>query len=84
MEVIEDREHFVQGLKKMELSEEPKIYIGEENILSGIDSCSMIVAGYQAKGFSGAIGILGPKRMPYAFNCAMLTEVRNLLESNQL
>jgi transcriptional regulator of heat shock response len=84
MEVIEDRDHFLLGIKSLGVEHEPKILIGEENILPGIDSCSLIVASYEYDGYVGAIGIIGPKRMPYAYNTAILTEVRNLLESNQL
>ena len=84
MEVIEDRDHFLTGLGNLDLDPEPKIFIGEENILQGIDSCSLIVANYTYDGYRGAIGILGPKRMPYAYNSSILTEVRNLLETKQL
>lgn len=84
MEVIEDSQTFLTGLEKLETSHEPRILIGEENILKGIDSCSLIVAEYNYDGYKGYIGILGPKRMPYAFNTAALTEVRNLLENNEL
>lgn len=84
MEVIEDRDHFLSGLSNLDLNSEVKIFIGEENILHGIDSCSLIVSGYEYDGYRGAIGILGPKRMPYAYNSAILTEVRTLLENNQL
>ncbi len=84
MEVIEDRHEFLKGLEKLETSHEPRILIGEENILPGIDSCSLIVAEYTYDDYKGYIGIIGPKRMPYAFNTAALTEVRNLLEANEL
>lgn len=84
MEVIEDSDHFLKGLQNLETSEEPRIFIGEENILHGIDSCSLIVSRYHYDGYEGAIGILGPKRMPYAYNSAILREVRDLLENNQL
>jgi transcriptional regulator of heat shock response len=84
MEVIEDSQHFLKGLQNLELDEQVKIFIGEENILAGIESCSLIVAKYTFKGFDGFIGILGPKRMPYAYNSALITEVRKLLTSNQL
>ena len=84
MEVIEDRDNFLTGLSRLDLGSEPQIFIGEENILQGIDSCSLVVASYDYDGYRGAMGILGPKRMPYAYNSAILTEVRNLLESNQL
>ena len=84
MEVIEDRDHFLHGLQKLDIGAEPRIFIGEENILHGIDSCSLIVSRYHYDGYEGSIGILGPKRMPYAYNCAILNEVRTLLENNQL
>jgi transcriptional regulator of heat shock response len=84
MEVIEDRQQFLKGIQQIPLSPEAQIFIGEENILQGIDSCSMIIVNYQVDGYEGSIGILGPKRMPYAFNSAILTEIRTLLETNQL
>lgn len=84
MEVFEDGQHFIKGLGELEIGEEPKIFIGQENILPSIDSCSLIVTKYNHEGFDGYIGILGPKRMPYAFNNALLTEVRDLLNANKL
>jgi transcriptional regulator of heat shock response len=84
MEVIENEQHFLRGLAQLELKQEAQILIGEDNILSGIDSCSLIVTEYNVDGFQGAMGVLGPKRMPYAFNSALLTEVRDLLQTHQL
>ena len=84
MEVIEDGQHFLKGLKNLNMQDDTQIFIGEENIIEGIDSCSLIVCPYNFDGFKGSIGILGPKRMPYALNAALLTEVKNLLETHQL
>ena len=84
MEVIEERQNFIQGLENLDLNHEPRILIGEENIFAGIESCSLIVLRYEIDGYHGYMGILGPKRMAYAFNSALLTEVCELLESNQL
>lgn len=84
MEVIEDSPQFIQGLKSLDLGKETRILIGPENILDGIDSCSMIVTEYEIDGYRGYIGVLGSKRMPYAFNRALVDEVRNLLETNQI
>lgn len=84
MEVIEDRQVFLKGLERLNVGREPKILIGDNDILANIDSCSLIVAQYDYQGYKGYMGILGPKRMPYAFNHAILTEVLNLLETNQL
>ncbi|MFA5854786.1 MAG: DeoR family transcriptional regulator [Candidatus Gracilibacteria bacterium] len=84
MEVIEDQNTFLSSLKNLEIDAEPRILIGEENILSGIESCSLIVSAYEYDGFRGIIGLLGPKRMPYAYNSAILAEIRTLLEKNLL
>lgn len=84
MEVIEDRRQFRQSLENMEIADESKIFIGHENIIQGIDSCSLIVLRYNYAGHTGFMGILGPKRMPYAFNASLLAEVKTLLETNQL
>ncbi len=84
MEVIEDQSHFLSSLGKIEVDSEPKILIGEENALQGIESCSIILTHYTYDGYEGIIGILGPKRMPYAYNTAVLTQVRDLLEAKQI
>lgn len=84
MEVIEDGNVFLTALNNLDVDKEPKILIGEENIIHGIESCSLIVTDYEYDGYHGIIGIIGPKRMPYAYNSAILTEARNLLESNKL
>ena len=84
MEVIEDQNHFLSSLKKIDLDEEPRILIGEENVLQGIESCSLIVTRYNYDGYTGVMGLLGPKRMPYAYNASILTQVRQLLEEKML
>lgn len=84
MEVIEDQNHFLRSLGSIEVDHEPKILIGEENVLQGIESCSLILTHYDYDGYQGIIGLLGPKRMPYAYNSSILTQVRDLLENNLL
>ena len=84
MEVIEDDHAFLKGLATLDIGNEVKIFIGQENILPTIESCSLIVTSYQYEGYKGYIGILGPKRMPYAYNNAVLKEIRDLLNSNEL
>lgn len=84
MEVIEDDQAFLKGLSTLQIGDDVKIFIGQENILPTIESCSLIVTSYEYEGYRGYIGILGPKRMPYAFNNAVLKEVRDLLNSNNL
>lgn len=84
MEVIEDQNTFLKAVKDMELDRDPRILIGEENLLPGIESCSLIVLPYEYDGYQGIIGLLGPKRMPYAYNTSILSQVRDLLENNLL
>jgi transcriptional regulator of heat shock response len=84
MEVIEDQSHFLHSLQNIEVDAEAKIFIGEENVLQGIESCSIILTRYDYDGYQGIIGLLGPKRMPYAYNSSILTQVRDLLENNLL
>jgi transcriptional regulator of heat shock response len=78
-EVLEQGTQFLATLKELEVVEDPRIFIGKENLLPQIESCSLIVAHYKVEDFEGYLGLLGPTRMPYAFNLATLKEVKKLL-----
>jgi len=58
------------------------IYIGQENPIKQMKSLSVIVSGQRlgSKG-RGLIAILGPRRMRYDKNIALISYIRNLLES---
>lgn len=79
IEVLEKGDNFVKTLASLNIDNSVKTFIGEENILSQIQSCSILVTKYQKSGFEGYLGILGPKRMNYPFNLVLLEEVRKLL-----
>lgn len=79
VEILEESNHFIKTLEKLSLDTKSRIFIGEENLLSQIDSCGLIVTTYEIADCKGFIGILGPCRMPYAYNKALLDEVRKLL-----
>ena len=67
-------------LSDLEITDEGGIYIGDENILSTFQSCSLLAVPYHYHGFDGVIGILGSTRMDYAYNMAALkTAVMELL-----
>lgn len=84
-EVLEDSNNFLNLLHSLELQDKkPKIYIGEENLIEQIKSCSIIVTNYEFDGNQGYMGILGPTRMNYPLNTVVLEEVRDLLENDQL
>lgn len=77
IEVLENQ--FSELLDQMEVEDEPQFYIGEENIIPQISSCSLLVQRYHYKGFDGVMGILGATRMNYAYNMAALKSAIDLL-----
>lgn len=84
-EVLEDNNNFISVLHSLDIvNKKPRIYIGEENILEQIKSCSIIVIKYKYEDQEGFLGILGPTRMDYPLNAITLNEVKTLLETNQL
>lgn len=82
IEVLEKHNNFVNTLNNLDITNQVKAFIGEENILSQIQSCSILVTKYQKDGFEGYFGILGPKRMRYAFNIVMVEEIKKLLNES--
>jgi len=80
-EVLEHENNFISTLKKLNIDKTIKTFIGEENIIPKIQSCSIIVTQYEQDGIKGYLGILGPKRMNYAFNIVMLEEIKKLLNN---
>ncbi|MFH1533943.1 MAG: hypothetical protein ABID64_03355 [Nitrospirota bacterium] len=82
IEVLEKHDNFVNTLNNLEVTDQVKAFIGEENILPQTQSCSIIVTKYQKDGFEGYFGVLGPKRMRYAFNIVMVEEIKKLLDES--
>jgi transcriptional regulator of heat shock response len=80
IEMLEHGDNFVQTLRNLEITDKVRAFIGEENILDQIQSCSIIVTKYHKDGFDGYIGVLGPKRMNYAYNIVLVEEIKKLLE----
>ncbi|MBU1151885.1 hypothetical protein KJ632_03620 [Patescibacteria group bacterium] len=81
IEVLERSDNFISTLAELEIGETPSAFIGEENILEQIQSCSIIVCKYHKEGFEGYLGVVGPKRMNYPFNMALIEEIKKLLEN---
>lgn len=77
IEVLETK--FADLISQMNVTEKPSFYIGEENLIPEIQSCSLLVQGYHYKGFQGVMGILGATRMNYAYNMAALQSAIDLL-----
>lgn len=79
IEVLEQR--LTDLLGKIDIDGNVRYYIGEEHILPQLQSCSMVVTEYVLRGKKGAVGILGPLRMDYAYNTVALELVADLLRS---
>lgn len=80
IEVLERDDYFRRLLEKLKTDDSIKTFIGKENILEQIQSCSLMVTTYEKDGFKGFMGILGPTRMNYPFNKAVLEEVKTLFK----
>lgn len=80
VKVLEDAHHFVDLLDQLEIDEKVRIFIGRENVIPEIKSCSIIATTYSIPDYGeGVMGVLGPMRMNYAFNIGALQYVRDNL-----
>ncbi|MBU1446434.1 DeoR family transcriptional regulator [Patescibacteria group bacterium] len=80
VEILENNDNFRTLLDNLDINDSVKIFIGKENIIEQIQSCALIVTKYERDGFTGYLGILGPTRMAYPFNKAIIEEVKSLFE----
>ena len=62
----------------------PQIYIGSDNLMEEIQSCSIVAGRYQIGGVDGFVGILGPMRMDYGKNLALIELAQQYLESKNI
>lgn len=75
---------FHAALEKLDIAEEISLFIGSENMIEGMESCSLIAFQYELLGKNGIIGILGPMRMPYKKNILALEAARAFLNEKFL
>lgn len=78
VEVLE--REFVSLIDSLDVDQEVKVFIGEENLIEQFQSCSMLITKYQLGKRSGCLGVLGPMRMRYSYNKAALEQARGFLE----
>jgi len=77
LDFIDER---VNRLIKNLRDNEVKIFIGKENPIKEISSCSMMISPYETKsGERGILALIGPKRMKYAKNKSLIEYVKKLL-----
>ncbi|HVW66909.1 MAG TPA: hypothetical protein VHA78_04240 [Candidatus Peribacteraceae bacterium] len=79
VEVLERK--LTELLATVELTDDVRYYIGDEHLLPQIQSCALLVKRYELRGEAGAIGVIGPMRMDYAYNTVALELVSDLLKS---
>ena len=78
-EVLE--EHLGSVLDTFTVDGKIRYYIGESDLLPKTGSCALLVTEYRVRDQRGAIGILGPMRMDYAYNTVALDMAADLLRS---
>jgi heat-inducible transcriptional repressor len=66
LQVVEAREPIVRELTLSRHHSVPMVVIGRENAVNELQQCSMVAAGYRVGKATGAVGVLGPMRMPYS------------------
>ncbi len=80
IEVLEGRDRFQQFLNSVDISNKKiKIFIGEENLIEEISSCAILLTSFDRDNIKGHIGILGPMRMKYGFNKAVLQNALTMI-----
>lgn len=77
VQVLEEK--LTDVLADVEIDDKVRYYIGDEHVLPQIQSCSLMVTEYAMRGERGAIGVLGPMRMDYAYNTVALELAADLL-----
>ncbi|HOK35097.1 MAG TPA: DeoR family transcriptional regulator [Candidatus Pacearchaeota archaeon] len=76
LEIVEAFEELYDKIEKEDIGNDIKIYIGRENPFSREESLSLILGGLE----DGVVGILGPIRMDYQKNIALVRKVKEILE----
>jgi len=79
IEVFEQNDHFISILNSLEIDDTVKTFIGKENLLPQIQSCSLLVTTFKYLNHRSFLGILGPTRMDYAFNQAIIEEIKKII-----
>ena len=77
VEVLEKRLSAL--IDTIQLEDNVQYFIGDTNLCPQFESCSMMVTKYRIRDQVGAIGILGPVRMDYAYNTVALDMIAGLL-----
>jgi transcriptional regulator of heat shock response len=73
-------EDFYNLLLSLDVRDDVEIFIGKENIIDEIQSCSLLVSRFHALETDGFFGIIGPMRMDYAKNLLSIQAAQSLFD----
>ena len=80
VEMLEGNDQFRDFIRAIDFSDRKiKVFIGEENLIGGLQTCAMLVTPFAGKGSSGFMGILGPTRMRYRYNTILLEQMVEMI-----
>lgn len=87
--IFEAIDHFDETvdvyLEDCDKGHQVKTYIGEENPIEAIQSCSLIVSDFKLpSGERGVVAVLGPKRMKYGKNISLVSYITKLLSGGTM
>lgn len=82
IEILEDQKSFTTFLNNLKVGSDIEVFIGKENLIEQINSCSLVITRYNFydHDVSGFLGILWPIRMNYARNIALLDYIKKKTE----
>ncbi len=79
IEVLEKNDNFINILKDLSINDSVQLYIGKENIIPEIQSCALMVTKLKLLNHYTTIGLLSPTRTNYAFNRAVLEQIKDII-----
>jgi heat-inducible transcriptional repressor len=81
IELVENRDAIVHLIDQSEISDgKPSVIIGSESGNTELEDYSVVMSRYRLSNGSGAIGLIGPKRMDYSRMLSIMKAVTDLIE----
>jgi heat-inducible transcriptional repressor len=77
---LEEKDRLIDLLDRVLEGKGVQVLIGEENPLSDLSHCSLVASRYgSGRDVAGMVGIVGPRRMPYAKGIALVDYLAKVL-----
>lgn len=81
VEILEDLPQLLDLFSQVPLDTKSQVTIGKESSKTGIQECGIIRTYFGPKNLRGVLAVIGPKRMRYDYNQAILNQFAKALES---